>query len=491
MWDVDPLPLRLLGPAAARARGGARVSRRRALAALAGAASRSALGVAARCRAGAAAATAPAGGRRSTRSSARSATARRATARASRRRPLAAAAARLHRRQVQDPARRRAARCPPTTTCAQIIRDGHAVHLDAGLAAICRDAEIDELVGGGQVLLARTSPNPDEAAGSRSRFPKAPDVLGGVRREGQGGLRAASAARACHGELGRGDGTSAPTLTDDWGNPIRARRPDQALDLPRRPDARGHLPHLHHRHERHADAVVRRVAAATRSAGSWSTTSPVPGRAATSPGYSNLMQVQWSDGRARSRPQGQRAVRRGAGGAVPDRRPDHRAGPRLPSRRRRRSTVRAVYNAKEIAFLRDLARHARRHHGPQRARPAGAEDAPPAAGRSRARRPAAAASRRASAERRRLLGRGGGAAPRPRPAGGDFWGEEGGAAAAPRRRRRVLGRRGDPAAGRSCRAASASRTSSSATRRTRSTCGSSIWREATRAALPRAPAARA
>jgi cytochrome c len=27
---------------------------------------------------------------------------------------------------------------------------------------------------------------------------------------------------ACHGTLGRGDGTSAPTLTDDWGHPIRA-----------------------------------------------------------------------------------------------------------------------------------------------------------------------------------------------------------------------------------------------------------------------------
>ncbi len=26
---------------------------------------------------------------------------------------------------------------------------------------------------------------------------------------------------ACHGELGRGDGTSAPTLKDDWGNPLR------------------------------------------------------------------------------------------------------------------------------------------------------------------------------------------------------------------------------------------------------------------------------
>jgi mono/diheme cytochrome c family protein len=26
---------------------------------------------------------------------------------------------------------------------------------------------------------------------------------------------------ACHGEIGRGDGTSAPALTDDWGNPLR------------------------------------------------------------------------------------------------------------------------------------------------------------------------------------------------------------------------------------------------------------------------------
>src|SRR4029450_10261229 len=26
----------------------------------------------------------------------------------------------------------------------------------------------------------------------------------------------------CHGTLGRGDGPSAPTLTDDWGHPIRA-----------------------------------------------------------------------------------------------------------------------------------------------------------------------------------------------------------------------------------------------------------------------------
>ena len=37
------------------------------------------------------------------------------------------------------------------------------------------------------------------------------------------------------------------------------RRPDAALDLPRRTDARGHLPHLLDRHERHADAVVLRT----------------------------------------------------------------------------------------------------------------------------------------------------------------------------------------------------------------------------------------
>ena len=44
------------------------------------------------------------------------------------------------------------------------------------------------------------------------------------------------------------------------GPPDPPRRPHAALDLPRRPDARGHLPHVHHRPERHADAVVRRSA---------------------------------------------------------------------------------------------------------------------------------------------------------------------------------------------------------------------------------------
>ena len=191
------------------------------------------------------------------------------------------------------------------------------------------------------------------------------------------------------------------------------------------------------------------------------------------PGYAELVRSPIRRRRARPRRAGAELFAEAPAGALPGRRADHRAGPRLPPVGDRRRRCARSTTGEEIAFLAQLARHARRP-GRARTRPTS---------RCRPRRTPATAR-----PRRRRRGDEGGfwgeeepAAPRRGArgaSGGDFWGERrrgrGGARAA---RRRVLRRGRDPAPGRSCRPASASRTSSSATPRTRSTSGSSTWRQ--------------
>ena len=146
----------------------------------------------------------------------------------------------------------------------------------------------------------------------------------------------------CHGTLGRGDGPSAPTLTDDWGHPIRAGRPLAELDLPRRPNPRGHLPDDEHGVQRHADAVVRRLAHARAALGDHGLH-----RLAVGEQRARLHEPRHRQARPGSdrSGQGRRELRIRSCGALSDRRADHGAGTRVPSagdqrRRCRRSTTR-------------------------------------------------------------------------------------------------------------------------------------------------------
>lgn len=80
------------------------------------------------------------------------------------------------------------------------------------------DAQIDELVA------AVKSFSPDFADPERKpepiKIPEAPAFSEESAKKGKE-VYASIGCGACHGELGRGDGTSAPGLTDDWGNPLR------------------------------------------------------------------------------------------------------------------------------------------------------------------------------------------------------------------------------------------------------------------------------
>ena len=80
------------------------------------------------------------------------------------------------------------------------------------------DAEIEELVR------AVKSFSPDFANPERLptpiTIPKAPSYSAESAEKGKQ-VYVEIGCPACHGELGRGDGPSAPTLKDDWGNPLR------------------------------------------------------------------------------------------------------------------------------------------------------------------------------------------------------------------------------------------------------------------------------
>jgi cytochrome c oxidase cbb3-type subunit 2 len=80
------------------------------------------------------------------------------------------------------------------------------------------DAQVDELIA------AVKSFSPDfanpEKAPKPIEIPKAPDFSADSAKKGKE-VYARIGCPACHGEIGRGDGPSALTLTDDWSHPIR------------------------------------------------------------------------------------------------------------------------------------------------------------------------------------------------------------------------------------------------------------------------------
>ncbi|MES1211715.1 MAG: c-type cytochrome, partial [Acidobacteriota bacterium] len=80
------------------------------------------------------------------------------------------------------------------------------------------DAQINELVA------AVKSFSPDFADAAKKpapiAIPEAPAFSEESAKKGKE-VYASIGCPACHGEIGRGDGPSAPALTDDWGHPIR------------------------------------------------------------------------------------------------------------------------------------------------------------------------------------------------------------------------------------------------------------------------------
>ena len=256
------------------------------------------------------------------------------------------------------------------------------------------DAQIEELV------TAVKSFSPDFANPERQpaalEIPKAPAWSAESAAKGKEVYQRIGCG-ACHGELGRGDGTSAATLTDDWGNPIRA------ADLTMRWTFRGGPTR---------DDIYRTFTTGLNG-------TPMPSFAESlsdderwqlvdyiasldsreEPGYSNLMQVQWSADEldlARG-PElfstAPAALFPVVGQITEPGRDFHPSAQAV--------TVRAVYNAKEIAFVvtwPDMRADTKGRNAP---------DLPVAEEESA---PAAAA---------------------PADEGGDFWGDEGAAASPP------------------------------------------------------------
>lgn len=106
---------------------------------------------------------------------------------------------------------------PTDADLEHIIRNGMPYTSMPGWGHLT-DAQIAELVA------AVKSFSPDFANPERKptpiTIPKAPSYSAESAEKGKQ-VYAEIGCPACHGELGRGDGTSAPTLKDDWGNPLR------------------------------------------------------------------------------------------------------------------------------------------------------------------------------------------------------------------------------------------------------------------------------
>jgi mono/diheme cytochrome c family protein len=284
------------------------------------------------------------------------------------------------------------------------------------------DAQIDQLV------TAVKSFSPDFADAARKptaiEVPDAPKFSAESAEKGKT-VFAEIGCASCHGEQGRGDGTSAPGLKDDWGHPIRP------ADLTKRWTFRG--------------GPTRADIYRTFTTGMNGT--PMPSFAESlsdeqrwqlvdyiasldprdEPGYAELLQVKWSDeeldltkGRElfATAPPAYFSV---VGQVTEPGRAFHPSANGV--------TVRAVYNAREIAFLvtwHDMRADQRGANAPdlqvppeedQGEAPAGDGAAAPAAGEGDFWGEEEAAPRPASDTA-------------PAAEEGDFWGEEGGAAAA-------------------------------------------------------------
>ena len=123
----------------------------------------------------------------------------------------------LHDRQVQDSndSQRSA---PDARGPRQHHPARHAVHVDARLARPLRPGSLGSRRLHHHVLtrILQTRRTPP----SQFRSPAHRDLRRSRSSWGRSSTSRTAASR-CHGSLGRGDGPSAPTLVDDWGQPIR------------------------------------------------------------------------------------------------------------------------------------------------------------------------------------------------------------------------------------------------------------------------------
>lgn len=275
------------------------------------------------------------------------------------------------------------------------------------------DSEISELVA------AVKSFSPDFADRERQPtpipIPKAPGARPESAEKGKE-VYARIGCPACHGEVGRGDGTSAPTLKDDWGQPIRP------ADLTMRWTYRG--------------GPTREDIYRTFTTGMNGTPMPSFAESLTdderwqlvdyivsldprdAPGYSELLQVQWTAdeidlGRGKELFAGAPPALFPIVGQVTE--PGRAFHPSAQA-----VEVKALYNKQEIAFLvtwHDLRADTVGHNAPDLVVPPEEEEAASAA-------PAEAGGSFWGDEAAPSA-----AAPAPDSAGGDFWGDESGAAA--------------------------------------------------------------
>ncbi len=232
---------------------------------------------------------------------------------------------------------------PTDTDLRAVIRDGMPYTSMPGWSHL-PDAQIDELIA------AVKSFSADFVDSARTptpiQIPNAPKPTPASAAKGREVYESIGCG-ACHGELGRGDGTSAPTLQDDWGDPIRP------ADLTKRWTFRG--------------GPTRADIYRTFTTGMNGT--PMPSFAESlsdderwqlvdyiagldpreEPGYSELLQVRWSDQeldleRGRELFAAAPAAYFSVVGQVTE--PGRAFHPSANG-----VTVRAVYNQREIAFL--------------------------------------------------------------------------------------------------------------------------------------------
>lgn len=236
---------------------------------------------------------------------------------------------------------------------------------------------------------------------------------------------------ACHGELGRGDGPSAPALTDDWGHPIRP------ADLTKRWTYRG--------------GPTREDIYRTFTTGMNGTPMPSFAESLTdeerwqlvdyivdldprdAPDYAELVQVQWTTDEIdlETLEKGKELFASAAPAYFPvvgqitqPGRAFHPAANGV--------TVRAVYNAREIAFLvtwHDMRADVSGHNAPDLVVPPEEDLGEGAAGAAPAEGGDSVWGDEEAAEGGDFWGDE--AAPADEGEGGDFWGDEGGAGSAP------------------------------------------------------------
>ena len=167
----------------------------------------------------------------------------------------------------------------------------------------------------------------------------------------------------CHGTLGRGDGSSAPTLKDDWGHPIRAADLAQSWTF-RGGSSREDI--FRTMSTGFNGAPMPSFADSLTPEQRWAITDFIASLSdSDGPGYSNLVVAKHVQDPI-DLAEGGRELRLRACGPLPDRRADHGAGTRVPSardERRRSGDLRRGLHRPP----RSMARHERRESREERA----------------------------------------------------------------------------------------------------------------------------